>query len=257
MRARVAVLVASLAAAPVSWPAAADGLPQLRTSPTKEPGPTVPDLTSRTPGVAAARGVGHLQRRRHHPPAHGPEGRHARSRGAGDALPLGAHARRRRVEDDDDGAVGVARHRSRRRRGRRPFRARCPSRGSRSATRDRRRGSSTPRAACSSCCRRAPAAPRHAGRRTRCPTALEAVRSAAAAVQGEPGVVPAAAANRRQPRRRPTRARASGSSICCRRAAGRAARRAALARDMGSPQGGVRGLERFVHDTRRHARPKS
>jgi len=51
MRARVAVLVASLAAAPVSWPAAADGSPQLRTSPSKEPGLTVPDLTSRTPGV--------------------------------------------------------------------------------------------------------------------------------------------------------------------------------------------------------------
>ena len=54
MRARVAVLVASLAAAPVSWPAAADGLPQLRTSPSKDPGLTVPDLTSRTPGVAPA-----------------------------------------------------------------------------------------------------------------------------------------------------------------------------------------------------------
>jgi hypothetical protein len=54
MRARVAVLVASLAAAPVSWPAAADGSPQLRTSPANEPGLTVPDLTSRTPGVAAA-----------------------------------------------------------------------------------------------------------------------------------------------------------------------------------------------------------
>jgi len=53
MRARVAVLVASLAAAPVSWPAAADGSPQLRTSPSKEPALTVPDLTSRTPGGAA------------------------------------------------------------------------------------------------------------------------------------------------------------------------------------------------------------
>jgi hypothetical protein len=52
MRARVAVFVASLAAAPISWPAAADGLPQLRTSPSREPGPTVPDLTSRVPGVA-------------------------------------------------------------------------------------------------------------------------------------------------------------------------------------------------------------
>ncbi len=52
MRARVALFVASLAAAPVSWPAAADGLPQLRTSPTREPGPAVPDLTSRTPGIA-------------------------------------------------------------------------------------------------------------------------------------------------------------------------------------------------------------
>src|SRR5215212_2893504 len=51
MRARVAVLVASLAAAPVSWPAAADGSPQLRTSPPNEPGPVVPDLTSRTPGA--------------------------------------------------------------------------------------------------------------------------------------------------------------------------------------------------------------
>ena len=54
MRARVAVLVASLAAAPVSWPAAVDGSPQLRTSPSKDPGLTVPDLTSRTPGVAPA-----------------------------------------------------------------------------------------------------------------------------------------------------------------------------------------------------------
>jgi hypothetical protein len=53
MRARVAVLVASLAAAPVSWPAAVDGSPQLRTSP-NDPGLTVPDLTSRTPGLAPA-----------------------------------------------------------------------------------------------------------------------------------------------------------------------------------------------------------
>jgi hypothetical protein len=45
MRPRVAVLVASLAAAPVSWPAAAAGSPQLRTA------PSVPDLTSRTPGA--------------------------------------------------------------------------------------------------------------------------------------------------------------------------------------------------------------
>lgn len=52
MRARVAILMASLAAVPVSWPVAAEGLPQLRPSPTREPGPTVPDLTSRTPGVA-------------------------------------------------------------------------------------------------------------------------------------------------------------------------------------------------------------
>ena len=52
MRTRVAVLVASLAAAPLSWPAAAEGLPQLRPSPSKDPGLTVPDLTSRTPGVA-------------------------------------------------------------------------------------------------------------------------------------------------------------------------------------------------------------
>jgi hypothetical protein len=54
MRARVAVLVASLAAAPVSWPAAVEGSPQLRTSPSKEPGPTVPDLPSRTPGLPPA-----------------------------------------------------------------------------------------------------------------------------------------------------------------------------------------------------------
>jgi hypothetical protein len=46
MRSRVAVLVASLAAAPVSWPAAAGaGSPQLRTT------PSVPDVTSRTPGA--------------------------------------------------------------------------------------------------------------------------------------------------------------------------------------------------------------
>lgn len=51
MRACVAVLVAGLAAAPVSWPAAAEGLPQIRTTPSREPGPTVPDLTSRTPGA--------------------------------------------------------------------------------------------------------------------------------------------------------------------------------------------------------------
>jgi len=53
MRARVAVLVASLAAAPVSWPAAAEGLLQLHPS-SKDPGPAVPDQTSRTPGAAAA-----------------------------------------------------------------------------------------------------------------------------------------------------------------------------------------------------------
>jgi hypothetical protein len=49
MRSRVAVLVASLAAAPVSWPVAASaGSPQLRTA------PSVPDLTSRTPGAVPA-----------------------------------------------------------------------------------------------------------------------------------------------------------------------------------------------------------
>jgi hypothetical protein len=47
MRSRIAVLVASLAAVPVSWPAAAGaGLPQLRTT------PPVPDVTSPTPGAA-------------------------------------------------------------------------------------------------------------------------------------------------------------------------------------------------------------
>jgi hypothetical protein len=51
MRARVAVLVASLAAAPVSWPAAAAGSPQ---SSSKDPGPTVPDLPSLTPGMPTA-----------------------------------------------------------------------------------------------------------------------------------------------------------------------------------------------------------
>jgi hypothetical protein len=45
MRSRVAVLVASLAAAPVSWPVAAAGSPQLRTT------PSVPDVTSRNPGT--------------------------------------------------------------------------------------------------------------------------------------------------------------------------------------------------------------
>jgi hypothetical protein len=46
MRSRVAVLVASLAAAPVSWPATVGaGSPQLR------PAPSVPDVTSRTPGA--------------------------------------------------------------------------------------------------------------------------------------------------------------------------------------------------------------
>jgi hypothetical protein len=46
MRSRVAVLVAGLAAAPVSWPVHAAGLPQARST------PTVPDVTARTPGPA-------------------------------------------------------------------------------------------------------------------------------------------------------------------------------------------------------------
>jgi hypothetical protein len=54
MRARVALLVASLTTAPVSWPAAAEGLPQLHPSSAREPGPIVPDLTSRTPGPGPA-----------------------------------------------------------------------------------------------------------------------------------------------------------------------------------------------------------
>jgi len=62
MRTRVAVLVASLAAAPVSWPAAAAASPQLRPSPSPGPAspvptspvPSGPDLTSRTPGAPPA-----------------------------------------------------------------------------------------------------------------------------------------------------------------------------------------------------------
>ena len=54
MRTRVAVLLAGLAAAPLSWPVPAEGSPQLRPSPSTDAGPTVPDLASRTPGVAPA-----------------------------------------------------------------------------------------------------------------------------------------------------------------------------------------------------------
>ena len=108
MRARVAVLVASLAAAPVSWPAAVDGSPQLRTSPSKDPGLTVPDLTSRTPGVAPAPAwdtfSADVTIRRRMVRKDGTRG----PGGAGDALPLGAHARGRWVEDDDDASLSVS-----------------------------------------------------------------------------------------------------------------------------------------------------
>ena len=66
-------------------------------------------------------------------------------------------------------------------------------------------------------------------------------------VQGQPGD-----GGRGRDRCRPRRRRISRSREWVEHllptAAGRGARRAAFARDMGSPQGLVRGLERFVHD---------
>ena len=246
MRARVAVLVASLAAAPVSWPAAADGSPQLRTSPSKDPGPTVPDLTSRTPGVAPAPAWDtfsadvtirrRMVRKDGTPGPEAPEMRYRWVRTLGDT----------RVEDDDDRAVGVV--------GRGPDVQGPPGRLAKGAgLADRDRGC----AIAGADLRRRGADALHAAHRDRRPDTsgsdvsaqpfraeLEAVRGAAAAFKAnlasavtagtEAGHAPADLRSREWVEHLlPT-------------AAGRGARRAAFARNMGSPQGLVRGLERFV-----------
>ena len=251
MRARVAVLVASLAAAPVSWPAAADGLPQLRTSPSKDPGLTVPDLTSRTPGVAPAPAWDtfsadvtirrRMVRKDGTPGPEAPEMRYRWVRTLGDTgwkttmtvlsvssdvvqTSKGAQAVSRKVPVSRI-EIGDARSPARifDAEGRMLFMLpTAPPTG--------RIGAPTSGAAL--------------------PAELEAVRGAAAAFKAN--LASAVTAG--------TDAGHTPADLRSREwvehllpsAAGRGARRAAFARDMGSPQGLVRGLERFVHDRDGH-----
>ena len=250
MRTRVAVLVASLAAAPVSWPAAADGSPQLRTSPSKDPGLTVPDLTSRTPGVAPAPAWDtfsadvtirrRMVRKDGTPGPEAPEMRYRWVRTLGDTgwkttmtvLSVSAD-----VVQTSKGAQAVSR--------KVPV-SRIEIGDARSPARifdaEGRMLFMLPTAP--------PPDTSGPASGAALPAELEAVRGAAAAFKAnlasavtagtDAGHTPADLRSREWVEHLlPT-------------AAGRGARRAALVRDMGSPQGLVRGLERFVHDRDGH-----
>jgi len=250
MRARVAVLVAGLAAAPVSWPAAAGGSPQLRTSPSKDPGPTVPDLTSRTPGVAPTP--------------------------AWDTFSADVTIRRRMVRKD--GALGPEapemRYRWVRTLGDTGWKTTMTVL---SVSPDTIQTSKGPQAVS----RKVPVSRIEIGdtrsparifdaegrmlfmlptspstdlpRSTfgaALPAELEAVRGAAAAFKANLATAVAAGIDASDAPADP-RSRAWVEHLMP-TAAGRATRRAAFARDMGAPQGLVRGLERFVHDRDGH-----
>lgn len=246
MRARVAVLVASLAAAPVSWPAAADGSPQLRTSPPKDPGLTVPDLTSRTPGVAPAPAWDtftadvtirrRMVRKDGTPGPEAPEMRYRWVRTLGDAgwkTTLTVLSVAPDTIQTSKGPQAVSR--------KVPV-SRIEIGDARSPARifdaEGRMLFMLPTAP--------PTDTAVSASGAALPAELEAVRGAAAAFKANLATAVAAGADAG---RTPADLRSrEWVEHLLPTAAGRVARRAAFARDMGSPQGLVRGLERFVQN---------
>ena len=246
MRARVAVLVASLAAAPVSWPAAADGSPQLRTSPAKEPGLTVPDLTSRTPGIAPPPAWDtfsadvtirrRMVRKDGTPGPEAPEMRYRWVRTLGDAgwkTTLTVLSVSPDTIQTSKGPQTVSR--------KVPV-SRIEIGDVHSPARifdaEGRMLFMLPTAPPTDSSRATPGAA--------LPAELEAVRGAAAAFKANLATAVAAGTGAGDAPADP-RSRAWVEHLLP-TAAGRGTRRAAFARDMGSPQGTVHGLERFVQD---------
>lgn len=245
MRTRVAVLVASLAAAPTSWPAAADGSPQLRTSPSNDPGLIVPDLTSRTPGVAPTPAWDTFSadvtiRRRMvwkdgTPGPQAPEMRYRWVRSLGDAgwkTTLTVLSVAPDTIQTSKGPQAVSR--------KVPV-SRIEIGDARSPARifdaEGRMLFMLPTAP--------PADPSRSTSGAALPAELEAVRGAAAAFKAN--LASAVAAGTGVGDAPDLRSREWVEHLLP-SVAGRAARRAALAREMGSPQGLVRGLERFVQN---------
>lgn len=242
MRARVAVLVAGLAAAPVSWPAAAEGLPQLHASPSREPGPAVPDLTSRTPGAAPTAAWDtfsadltirrRLIRKDGTPGPEAPEMRYrwVRTLGAeGWKTTMTVLSVSSDTVQTSSGAQAVSR--------KVPI-SRIETGDSHSPTRifdaDGR------------LLFMLPTMPATTGPQTASaplPPQLEAVRGAAAAFKASLATTVAAAPSSDTPGG--SRSREWADHLLP-TASGRTARRAAFTRDLGAPQGLVRGLERFV-----------
>jgi hypothetical protein len=246
MRARVAVLVASLAAAPVSWPAAAEGLPQLPASPSREPGPAVPDLTSRTPGAAPALEWDtfsadvtirrRLVRKDGTPGLEGPEMRYRWVRTleeAGWKTTMTVLSVSADTIQTSKGPQAVSR--------KVPV-ARIEVGDTRSPTRifdaEGRMLFMLPTTPPTDAARAVPgpALPAH----------LEAVRTAAASFKESLATAVAAGHGASTAPAAPQSREWVDHLLPS--AAGRGARRAALTRDMGSPQGLVRGLERFVQE---------
>ena len=246
MRARVAVLVASLAAAPASWPAAASGSPQLRTSPSREPGPTVPDLTSRTPGVAPdpawdtfSADVTIRRRMVKRDGTPGPEGPEMRYRWV---RTLGATGWQTTMTVLSVAPDTIQTSKGPQNASRKVPVARIEIGDARTPARifdaDGRMLFMLPTAPATE----VPASPSGAA----LPAQLAAVRDAAASFKANLASTVAAGADLGT-------APADGRSRewvdhLLPTAAGRATRRAALTRSMGSPQGVVRGLERFVQN---------
>jgi len=246
MRTRVAVLVASLAAAPLSWPVVAEGSPQLRTSPPTDPGPAVPDLTSRTPGVAPVPAWDtfsadvtirrRLVRKDGTPGPEAPEMRYRWVRTLGESgwkTSMTVLSVSSDVVQTSDGPKAVSR--------KVPV-SRIEIGDSRSPARvfdaEGRMLYMLPTAPPSDAARSAPGAA--------LPPQLEAVRGAAEAFKANLASAVAAGTHASQP---PADLRSrEWVEHLLPSAAGRTSRRAAFARDMGSPQGLVRGLERFVQD---------
>ena len=246
MRARVAVLVAGLATAPVSWPAAAERPPQLHPSSSREPGPAVPDLTSRTPGTAPAPAWDtfsadvtirrRLVRRDGSPGPEGPEMRYRWVRTldeAGWKTTMTVLSVSSDTIQTSKGPQAVSR--------KVPV-ARIEIGDSHSPARifdaEGRMLFMLPSAPATD------AASAIAG--TPLPAHLEAVRGAAASFKAGLATAVAAGAAASDP---PAALRSrEWVDHLLPNAAERGARRAAFTRDMGSPQGLVRGLERFVQE---------
>ena len=244
MRARVVVLVASLAAAPASWPATASGSPQLRPSPSKDPGVTVPELTSRTPGVAPAPAWDtftadvtirrRLVRRDGTAGPEAPEMRYRWVRALGDTgwkTTMTVLSVSPDIVQTSKGPQAVSR--------KVPVSrieigdARAPARIFDAEGRMLFMLPTAP-----------PTDPPAAAAGAALPPELEAVRGAAAAFKANLASAVAAGSDAARP---PSDLRSrEWVEHLLPSAAGRGARRAAFARDMGSPQGSVRGLERFL-----------